>query len=121
MWMERSVRVEHLNLQLGTDLVYMPRLLKYLDNQSFLKKILTPNELEIYQSLKHEKRKLEFLCGRYACKEAYAKAIGTGIGDVDFLDFEVLKDEKGKPISNKGMVSISHDEDYAIAVVILYE
>ncbi len=77
-------------------------------------------ERDIYESLQTEKRKVEFLSGRFAAKEAFSKAKGTGIGEVDFLDFEVLKDELGKPISKEGDVSISHDEDYAMAVVMLY-
>lgn len=111
--------MESLNLQLGTDLVFMPRLEKHIENEAFLKKILTENELVLYKALNHSRRKLEFLSGRYAAKEAYAKAVGTGIGHVDFLDFEVLYDEYGKPIHPNSLISISHDGDYAIAVVIL--
>lgn len=109
------------NLQLGCDLVFMPRLKKHLSNDAFLDKVLTDNEKEIYSSMNTEKRKLEFLSGRFAAKEAYSKACGTGIGVVDFHDFEVLRSPQGKPISNIGSVSISHDEDYAMAVVMLYE
>ena len=52
--------------------------------------MLTPTELEKYNSLP-TKRKVEFLAGRFAAKEAYAKALGTGIGQhVSFQDIEVL-------------------------------
>lgn len=109
-----------LNLRLGTDLVFMPRYQKHLDNPIFLKRILTENEQAIYNKLKLDSRKLEFICGRYAAKEAYTKAMGKGIGVLDFLDFEVLMDESGKPISNPNTeISISHDGDYTIAVVIV--
>lgn len=117
--MERLWQAVSLNLQLGCDLVYMPRLNKYLEHDNFLNKVLTQNEKEIFNELKTDKQKLEFLCGRFAAKEAYAKAKGTGIGDVSFHDFEVLKDNLGKPISSKGEVSISHDNEYAMAVVII--
>lgn len=113
--------VRSLSLRLGCDLLYMPRLKDKIENQAFLDRILTENEKSLYAKCKTEKRKLEFLCGRFAAKEAFSKAKGTGIGKVDFLDFEVLSDELGKPVSNLGEVSISHDEDYAMAVVILYE
>lgn len=112
--------MERLNLRLGCDLVFMLRLEKHLDHETFLNRILTPKEKALYHELKTSRRKLEFLSGRYAAKEAYAKAKGAGIGVVDFLDFEVLKDDLGKPISNLADVSISHDEDYAMAVVMLY-
>lgn len=117
----RYVRVEHLNLRLGTDLVFMPRLLDKLNNPSFINKVLTDKEQSLFESLSLERHKLEFLCGRFACKEAYAKAMGTGIGIVDFKDVEILKNEFGAPISNQGTFSISHDGDYAIAVVIIHE
>lgn len=97
----------------------MPRLINKLENEKFLNKILTPKELVLFNELKLEERKLEFLAGRFACKEAYSKAMGLGIGKIDFLDVEVLKDELGAPISEQGTFSISHDGEYAIAVVIV--
>ena len=63
--------------------------------KTFLQKVLTPAELEKYNSLP-TKRKVEFLAGRFAAKEAYAKALGTGIGQhVSFQDIEVLNDASG--------------------------
>ena len=108
-------------IKIGCDVVYMPRLEKHLNHKEWLDKILTLAEQNQYHSLKLDKRKLEYLCGRFACKEAYAKAMGKGIGDISFLDFEVLRQENGQALSNKGQVSISHDGDYAFAVVILDE
>src|SRR5699024_2014906 len=59
------------------------------------KKILTEKECQVYK--KHsEKRKLDFLAGRYAVKEAFSKAMGTGIGKtVTFQNISILNDEKG--------------------------
>ncbi|MPZ72344.1 MAG: holo-ACP synthase [Nitriliruptorales bacterium] len=37
------------------------------------------------------------LAGRFAAKEAVAKALGTGISGFGFRDIEVLGDERGKP------------------------
>lgn len=106
-------------IRIGCDVVYMPRLKDYLEDKRLLNKILTHSEQSIYETLTNERRRLEFLCGRYACKEAYAKATGMGIGRVDFLDFEVLRHESGQPISQKGQVTISHDGDYAVAMVMI--
>lgn len=97
----------------------MPRLIKHLDNPNWLQKILTQNEREQYHALHTPRRKLEYLSGRYACKEAYAKALGTGIGHVDFQDFEILRLENGQPYAKGAQVSISHDEDYAIGMVMV--
>lgn len=100
----------------------MPRFEDKLSNEVFLKKVLTTNELELLNALSAPRRKLEFLCGRYAAKEAYAKALKLGIGKVDFLDFEVLKKDN-IPIPNieNVEISISHDGDYAIAIVMVGE
>lgn len=117
--------MEHLNLpsgiKIGTDIVFMPRMEKHLDDNMWLRKILTSQEIEVYHSLTLLKRKLEFLSGRYAAKEAYSKAKGVGIGTVSFHDFEVLQSANGRPVSNVGEVSISHDGQYAIAMVLIYE
>ena len=112
------MQVENLNLRLGTDLVYMPRLEKHLKNDKFLDKVLTSKERQLYDALQAPVRKLEFLAGRYACKEAYSKALGTGIGQTGFKDIEILKNDLGAPISLQAQVSISHDGDYCIAVVL---
>lgn len=108
-------------IKIGCDIVYMPRLEKHLENQIWLNKILTHHEQNQYHSLSTHQRKLEYLSGRIACKEAYAKATGKGIGEIDFLDLEVLKQENGQALSNKGQVSISHDGEYAFAMVMINE
>lgn len=116
--------MEPSNLQfnkIGTDIVYLPRFYDKLENQRFINKILTDQEQQLYLQRSNKQKRLEFLAGRFAAKEAYSKAIGTGIGETDFLDVEILTDEKGKPISNKMAVSISHDQDYAIAMVLVYD
>jgi len=101
----------------------MPRYLNKLSNKTFLEKILTDKELELFDKLNNEKRKLEFLCGRFACKEAYAKALKRGIGVIGFKDFEVLKDKNNAPYSSliDAEISISHDGDYCIAIVVVGE
>ena len=71
-------------------------------------------------------RKIEFLAGRFAAKEAYSKAVGTGIGkELSFLDIEIETDALGKPFIAKpditGFISISHSRDYAVAQVIIEE
>ena len=60
-------------------------------------KILTPAELTVFLELS-PKRQGEFLAGRFSAKEAYSKAVGTGIGQtVSFLDIEILNDTMGRP------------------------
>ena len=111
--------VEKSNLRLGNDLVYLPRFVDKIDDSKFINKVLTKNEKELYSRITHHRLRLEFLAGRYACKEAYSKAMGTGIGSVDFLDLEILRNELGAPISDAGQFSISHDGDYLFVVALV--
>lgn len=111
--------MEKLNLRLGTDLVFMPRLKDKLNDEAFIKRILTDKEETLYKSIKQESLQLEFLAGRYACKEAYSKALGSGIGLVDFHDVEILRNDLGAPISEAGQFSISHDGDYVFVVALI--
>ncbi|MEG0283600.1 MAG: holo-ACP synthase [Erysipelotrichales bacterium] len=110
-----------LKCKVGTDIVYMPRFNDKLDNKRFINKILTNNEKEMYYNLESLRRRLEFLSGRFALKEAFAKAKGKGIGDLSFIDIEVSKDEYGAPYIEgvEASISLSHDTDYCIAVVIV--
>ena len=65
------------------------------------------------------------MAGRFAAKEAFAKAYGTGIGtQLSFLDIQVENDEKGKPHITKPLqkgvhLSITHSTEYAAAQVII--
>ena len=111
---------------LGMDAVELSRIEKIVaEPKSFLEKVLTPKELEKYHTLPF-KRKVEFLAGRFAAKEAYAKALGTGIGQhISFQDIEVLNDATGKPVlvcerySNQTWIAITHTSHDAYAVVVL--
>jgi holo-[acyl-carrier protein] synthase len=113
---------------IGLDLVEMDRIERLRKRQPrFPRRILTDKELELYVSLP-EKRKTEFLAGRFAAKEALAKALGTGIGkDVSFLDMEIASLPGGKPYFVKpsagvrAHLSITHTTKYAAAQVILEE
>ena len=66
----------------------------YLKNARFAKKVLTEAELSRFEELSG-KRKIEFLAGRWAAKEAFSKAWGTGIGKLRFQDLEILNDRQG--------------------------
>ena len=98
----------------------------------FVKNILTPAELERMAELKDPK---EFIAGRWAAKEAFSKALGTGMcAECAFVEIEVLSDERGKPFvrlyaataetaKRLGItrihVSISHERELATAFVVL--
>jgi len=111
---------------IGIDIIELERIKNLMKNERFKKRILTKNELQQYEALT-EKRKVEFLAGRFAAKEAYAKAYGTGIGEqLSFQDIEIQNNDKGKPMIRKPLnhkvhLSISHSQDFAVAQVIIEE
>jgi holo-[acyl-carrier protein] synthase len=89
--------------------------------------------LEQYRQFKTDRRKIEWLAGRFAAKEAASKAVGTGIiGLINLHDFEIIQGEHGKPILRVSEtirslfsdditfhLSITHTQNVAGAVVIL--
>ena len=112
---------------IGIDIVELDRIDKILlRTPKFIDRILTIAEKEEFETLS-DSRKLEFLAGRFAAKEAFVKAIGTGIGsEWSFLDIEVRKDKLGKPyiVSKIDCIvhlSISHSKLFAVAQVVLEE
>ena len=112
---------------IGIDIIELDRIEKaVLKNNRFPARVLTNKELNIYEDFSTDKRKVEFLAGRFAVKEAFAKALGTGIGKISFQDIEVLPNEAGSPClsvstfdTEKIFVSISHSKAYAVAQVII--
>ncbi|MCJ1994572.1 holo-ACP synthase [Lactococcus piscium] len=112
----------------GVDNIELSRIENALArNAKFAKRVLTDKELAKFMTLSG-RRQIEFLGGRWAAKEAYAKAYGTGIGGyVSFQDLEVLPNQLGAPkfirhpFSDRGVahISISHSNLEAVAFVIL--
>ena len=98
----------------------------YEKNARFAKKVLTEKEWLRFEELSG-KRKIEYLAGRWSAKEAFSKAMGTGIGKLGFQDLEVLNNERGapyfskSPFSGKVWLSISHTDQFVTASVILEE
>lgn len=112
---------------IGIDIVEMDRVGKVSERQErFSERILVESELQVYKTLSG-KRKIEFLAGRFAAKEAFAKANGTGFGkELSFTDIEISIDRNGKPYITKPKeqgihLSITHSEHYAVAQVIIEE
>lgn len=111
---------------LGTDIIEISRVKEIESrNNRLSKRILSESEMMYYNALNIEKRRMEYLAGRFAVKEAYGKALGTGIGkSAGFQDVICLNDGLGKPFiegDKRAHVSISHADEYAVATVILEE
>lgn len=112
---------------IGIDIVELERISRLVKrNNRFIERTLTKQEIVQYNALRSDRRKTEYLAGRFAAKEAFAKATGTGIGKLQFTDIEVLTTESGAPALNVNSyeafrlhISISHSEHYAVAQVII--
>ncbi|MUK89720.1 holo-ACP synthase [Ornithinibacillus sp. L9] len=112
---------------IGIDIIELIRIKESIQkNNRFADRILTNREKEYFMTLNSESRKVEFLAGRFAGKEAFAKATGTGIGRLSFADIEILPNEQGAPtITVSGydaeqiFISISHSKEYVVAQVII--
>ncbi|MGL5640385.1 MAG: holo-ACP synthase [Mycoplasmoidaceae bacterium] len=91
-----------------------------LNNQSFLNKILSIKEKDIFVSLISEDLKISFVASRWAAKEAVYKALNNK--DILFINIEILNDENGKPYCSNFeniALSITHSEIYCIAIALL--
>ncbi len=113
---------------IGMDLIELNRIEKSMENPRFAARILTEMEREAFHKLKKRRRKTEYLAGRFAAKEAFAKACGTGIGKLSFQHIEILNEENGAPVLRAAgyeqysiFISITHSRDYAAAQVVLAE
>src|SRR5512140_2165847 len=116
-------------LRTGVDLIEISRIEEVIarHGKRYLERIYTASELE---QLQHD---TESLAGRFAAKEAVAKALGCGIGAVSWKEIEVLGDEQNAPglklygaaaqrARELGLeswsVSISHSMTHAVAFVV---
>ena len=94
--------------------------------EGFAQRVLTDKEMERFTNLKG-RRQIEYLAGRWSAKEAFSKAMGTGIGKLGFQDLEILNNERGapyfskSPFSGKDWLSISHTDQFVTASFILEE
>lgn len=106
-------------MAVGIDIVYIPR---FRGKEKLASRILSANEMVIYHN---RPRKEEFLAGRFAAKEAFIKALQEGVGRIAFHHIDIVYQKDGRPEIVYGdkhyPVSISHDGDYAVAVVEIKE
>ncbi|MFD1067125.1 holo-ACP synthase [Oceanobacillus locisalsi] len=110
----------------GVDIVELVRIKRLLEkNNRFLERVLTKTEQEKARHLS-DHRRVEYVAGRFAAKEAFAKANRTGIGKLSFQQIEITNHANGSPeMQTEGMegihihLSISHSRDHAVAQVLL--
>ena len=120
---------------IGVDIIENKRIKNSLKNLKFKKRIYSAKELA-QSSL--SKNKVGFFSKRFAAKEAFAKALGTGFRvNLNFKDIEIVNDKMGKPYYLKSkkiskiihknfnikkyncFLSISDEKDYSTAFTII--
>ncbi len=114
---------------IGTDIVEIARIKKAMEIPRFGQRVFSPRELEYFSSCHnpHQSAAANF-CG----KEAFGKALGTGVSGFSLVEVEIVRDTLGKPVielsgSAKDIatklgievsITLSHCKDYAVAFVI---
>ncbi len=117
---------------IGIDIVHVKRMERWLLNENLLKRFFAEDELEYI--LTRNKCAAQSLAARFAAKEAFGKALGTGLADFALKDVSVINKSGGQPElkltdsaqkafkksgAKKAHISLSHEKDNAVAVVIL--
>jgi len=118
----------------GTDIVSIERIQKIIlkNREGLIKRVLTEHEQALFAN---KADSAAFCAKRFAAKEAFSKALGTGIGRaVSFQDLTIRNNDNGKPhfipseklrlyLLEKGVkqahLSISDESQYAVAFVVL--
>ncbi len=119
-------------LGIGIDIVEVQRLRKERVTEGFLERILHPDEFHYILTSREDPA--SSAAARFAAKEAFGKALGTGIRGFSLKDVKVSHDREGKPLlvlegrardlfEQRGGVhmhlSLSHEHHYACAVVVI--
>ena len=119
----------------GVDIIENKRIKNSLKIKGFVNRVFTLNEINRSKKINN---KINYFAKRFAAKEAFVKALGEGFrNNVNFIDIEVIKDNKGKPnisLSNniktflkkkfklkkyKIFLSLSDEKKHSIAYVII--
>ena len=122
-------------LGIGVDIIENKRIKNLIKSSKFINRIYTLSELK-QSSL--AKNKTNYFSKRFAAKEAFAKALGTGFrNNLNFKDIEIINDKMGKPYYTKTIkikkvvqknfnvknfncfLSVSDEEKYSTAFTII--
>ena len=118
---------------IGTDIVSVDRIKSLLKNKSFINRIFNKKEILKCRKINNSSN---CFAKRFAAKEAFSKALGTGISNgVNFNEIVILNKKSGKPYINiigqtkktlkkkfrnknsKISLSLSDEKNYAVAFV----
>ena len=80
---------------IGIDMTTVSRIEKSCQKENFRNHVFTQAELDLF--FNREKPKYSSLAANFAAKEAFSKALGTGVRGFELTEVEILRDELGKP------------------------
>ena len=116
---------------IGTDIIEIERMARAIKNEHFIERVFTEQEIKYCDS--RGRQRAASYAARFAGKEAFFKALGTGI--ICSLTYvEILNDDLGKPfvtlhdkaeklINQRSIekihISLSHSRDYANAICVM--
>ena len=119
---------------IGTDIAHVQRFERWVQTPGMIERFFAPEEF-LRSPVQHKNRVCQHYAARFAAKEAFAKALGTGLA-FELKDVCVKKHSTGRPylsLSASALqvcqsvcgsaysvhLSLSHEKEYAIAVVII--
>ena len=117
---------------IGTDIAEVKRFEKWVRNPDMIERFFNEKERS---SAKSEAARCQHYAVRFAVKEAFSKALGTGISGFSLKEVYITNNSEGAPLLNiegaalslmkerlgdcKAFVSLSHEKEYALAFVVL--
>jgi len=117
---------------IGLDMVHIQRMERWMQNPGLLQRFFHPGELAAV--LERKSNATASLAARFAAKEAFGKALGTGLAEIVLKDIMVVSGQKGRPEiqafgsalvalkkngANRVHLSLTHEHDNATAIVVL--
>ena len=117
---------------IGVDIVQIQRMEHWVTNKKLLERFFHTDELAVI--LQKGKNAAQNLAARFAAKEAFGKALGTGLANIELKDIIIVNKENGKPEvkltgtaqkaleksgANRVFISLSHEKENAIAMIVL--
>lgn len=117
----------------GTDIAKVSRFEKWVENPQMFMRFFNPAEIMEKGSVA---ARCQHYAARFAAKEAFSKALGTGIAGFELKEVFIQNDQLGKPelkVEGKALellkqrtgekvnvhVSLSHENEYALAFVVI--
>jgi holo-[acyl-carrier protein] synthase len=119
---------------IGSDIIEIFRIKKAFKNKNFKKKIFSKNEIK---EIDKRSNKISGYAKRFAAKEAFSKALGTGVSaGISFREISINNDKSGKPYivlhgktksivqqkikkRYKSFLTLSDEKKFALATVII--